>query len=201
MRQKQPVMLTQDPFQHNHYLLKRHTFRILGAAFDVLNSGGEKVFYGDLKRFRLKEDVTIFAGDHTTPLLSIKARSILDFSAAYDVVDVRTQEKVGVLRRKGMASTFVRDTWEILDAMDNPVGEIQEDSVVLAQVRRWLTELVPQTYHATLRGSKVMEMRQRFNPFVLNMDIDFTMDINHLLDRRLGIAATVIVAAIEGRQG
>jgi hypothetical protein len=32
------------------------------------------------------------------------------------------------------------------------------------------------------------------------MDLDFTMDAGRLLDRRLGIAAAILLAAVEGKE-
>ena len=46
----------------------------------------------------------------------------------------------------------------------------------------------------------VAEYRQRFNPFILKLDVDFSADGDGRLDKRLGIAAGVLLSAIEGRQ-
>jgi hypothetical protein len=46
----------------------------------------------------------------------------------------------------------------------------------------------------------VLCFRQRFNPFIAKIDLDFSMDTQGRLDRRLGIAAAVLLCAIEGRQ-
>jgi hypothetical protein len=46
----------------------------------------------------------------------------------------------------------------------------------------------------------VADLKQAFNPFSYQLNIDFSMDINKVLDRRLGIAAGVLLAAVEGRQ-
>ena len=60
--------------------------------------------------------------------LSIKARNVVDFSASYDVIDSKTGNKLGALRRKGWAS-ILRDSWEVLDADDVVIGKIEEDSM------------------------------------------------------------------------
>ncbi|NIA15532.1 MAG: hypothetical protein GWP08_15830 [Nitrospiraceae bacterium] len=57
-----------------------------------------------------------------TELLCIQARSILDFSAAYDVVDSTTGEKAGALKRKGLKS-ILRDAWIIMDADDREYAQ------------------------------------------------------------------------------
>ena len=48
--------------------------------------------------------------------------------------------------------------------------------------------------------SKQKAFKQNFNPFVLKIKLDYSMDRNRLLDRRLGIAGAVLLCAIEGRQ-
>jgi hypothetical protein len=46
----------------------------------------------------------------------------------------------------------------------------------------------------------VADLRQNFNPFSYQLNVDFSMDVNKLLDRRLGLAAGILLAAVEGRQ-
>ena len=54
--------------------------------------------------------------------------------------------KIGVLRRRGLKS-LLKDEWEILNAADQQIGTVQEDSWLMATLRRFLTNLIPQTYH------------------------------------------------------
>ena len=63
-----------------------------------------------------------------------------------------------------------------------------------------LTNLIPQTYHGTISGTQVLEFRQNMNPFALRMSLAFSPDTTTPLDRRLGIAAAVLIGAIEGKQ-
>jgi hypothetical protein len=135
----------------------------------------------------------------TTQILQISARGVLDFGMTYDVIDVIANQKVGALRRKGMAS-ILRDEWHILDVNDQQIGTILEDSMGMALLRRFLSNLIPQTFNGDIQGRHVMVFKQRFNPFVAKIDIDFTGDTEGWLDRRLGVAAAVMLAAIEGRQ-
>ena len=132
-------------------------------------------------------------------VLSIQARNIIDFSAAYDVIDSATGTKVGVLKRKGLKS-IIQDEWIIMDANNQEIGLIQEDSTVLALIRRFLTNLIPQKYHGQVGGQQVCIFKQNFNPFVMKINLDYSMDTQGLLDRRLGIAGAVLLCAIEGRQ-
>lgn len=187
-------------FTHPTYTVRRQIFKLLGAAFHIYDPNGNVAFYSKQKAFKLKEDIRVYTGeDMRNEILTIKAKNIIDFSAAYDIFDPTTQTKVGVLKRKGMKS-ILKDEWIIMDANEKQIGLIQEDSMMLALVRRFLTNLVPQSFDGTINGQKVCHFKQNFNPFVTKITLDFSMDINNLLDRRLGIAAAVLLCAIEGKQ-
>jgi len=159
------------------------------------------VLFSEQKMFRLREDIRVYSDESKMQeVLTTKARQIIDFSAAYDVMDSLTGEKVGVLRRKGWRS-MLRDEWEVLDANDQVRGMLFEDSVGLAMLRRFLLgSLLPQNYDITLGEVRVGDLRQRFNLFRYELDLDFNMDPLRTLDRRLGIAAGILLATVEGKQ-
>jgi uncharacterized protein YxjI len=187
-------------FQFNQYLLKRQVFALTGKLRFYAPSG-ELALFSEQKMFKLREDIRLYSDESKSQeVLAIKARQIIDFSAAYDVFDPASGQKVGALRRKGLKS-ILRDEWEVLDAADNPVGLLFEDNMNLALLRRLLLgSLLPQNYDITLGSQRVADLKQRFNLFRYEMDIDFSMDAARQFDRRLGIAAAVLVAIIEGRQ-
>ena len=173
---------------------------MFGAEFKIFDPDGKVAFFSKQKAFKLREDIRIYTGkDMGTEVLTILARKIIDFSSAYDVVDPAGNVKVGALKRKGMKS-IVRDEWIIMDANDKEIGSIQEDSMLLALIRRLLTTLIPQKYHGTIGGKMVCLFKQNFNPFVMKIKLDYSMDAEGLLDRRLGIAGAILLCAIEGKQ-
>ena len=186
-------------FDFNQYVLKRQ-FLALGGKFRVYAPNEQLVLYVEQKLFKLREDIRVYSDEtRSQEVLTIKARQIIDFSAAYDVVDSATNQKVGALRRKGLAS-MLRDEWEILDVNDNVVGKLFEDSMGMALLRRFLASLIPQNYDLLIGETRVADYRQNFNPFTYALNIDFSMDAGRQLDRRLGLAASILLAAIEGRQ-
>ena len=186
-------------FNHNHYLLKRQFFKLLGQNFRIFDPQGNQILFSHQKAFKLREDIRVYGDEaKTVELLSIKARQIIDFSAAYDVVDATNGEKVGALKRKGWSS-IIRDRWIVMDKEDREIGTIEEDQVWLALIRRFLTNLIPQNYDLVMNGQKAVDLKQRFNPFVYHLDIDFGV-MQPIIDRRLGLAAGILLAAIEGRQ-
>jgi hypothetical protein len=190
-----------ERFSSSRYVLVRQFFKLIGANFRVFDENGRLVLFSNQKAFRLKEDIRVYSDESKTEqILHLQAKNILDFSAAYDVYFTPTGEKVGALKRKGWKS-LMRDEWILMDANDSEIGRIQEDSTAWALVRRFLTALVPQQFHVELAGRRVLELHQRFNPFIYKLEIHYLPAAHGLLDRRLGIAAAVLIAAIEGRQG
>ena len=187
-------------FSWSNYLLKRQVFALTGKL-RFYNPNGELVLYVEQKMFRLREDIRVFGDESKTQeLLLIQARNIIDFSAAYDVIEAYNNQKVGALRRKGLHS-MLRDEWEVLDAGDQPIGMLFEDSVGQALLCRFLLgSFLPQNYDITLGDERVADLRQKFNPFAYQMILDFSMDTANKLDRRLGIAAGALLAIIEGKQ-
>ena len=187
-------------FQHPRYLLKRQAIALTGKL-RFYDPNGTQVMFSEQKMFRLREDIRVYSDESKAQeVLSIKARNIMDFSASYDVVDTALNQKVGVLRCKGLRS-LLRDEWEILDANDRMVGLLFEDNIGLALLRRLLLgSLLPQNYDMTFGETRVGDLRQNFNPFRYELNLDFSMDVSRLLDRRLGIAAGILLAAVEGKE-
>jgi uncharacterized protein YxjI len=185
------------------FLVRRKVLKIFGGAFHVYDSAGNVVLYSKMKAFRLKEDVRLYTGeDMTQEVLTIQARSIIDFGATYDVIDSAQRVKVGALRRKGMKS-LVRDEWLILDADDREMGMIQEESAMLGMARRLIEAaafLFPQKYLVTMGGRPVAEFKQTFNPIVYKLQVNVFPEGAAMLDRRLALAAAIMMAAVEGKQ-
>lgn len=187
-------VLTQDT-----YRIRRKFLRLFGNEFRVLDAAGDQVLFSKQKAFKLREDIRVWTGDDMqTEVLWIHARQIVDFSAAYDVVDSTTGQKVGAFKRKGLKSV-VRDEWILMDANDQEIGLFQEDSIGMAILRRFIN-IIPQKFHMQVGNAHVANLRQNWNPFVVTVTVDFTPDTQRLLDRRLGVAMAILHSAIEGRQ-
>ena len=188
------------PFQYSKYTLKRQVLALSGK-FRLYDDSGELVLYSQQKMFKLKEDIRVFSDETMVrEVLSIHARQMIDFAAAYDVIDSVSGQKVGALRRKGFRS-MIRDEWEILDAGDQIIGILREDSPLKSLLRRLLLgSLLPQSYDLLIDEHKVAEFRQQFKFIGYILDLEFSKDNAHVIDRRLGIAAAILLATIEGKQ-
>jgi len=190
-----------DRFQYQTYVIRRKVLKLVGGAFHVYDPQGQVIFFSELKAFKLKEDIRLYSGeDKREELLTIKARKIIDIASTYDVVDATNGQKVGALKRRGLKSVL-RDEWAILDATDREIGKIQEESMFVALLRRFLSNLIPQHFKAEMNGTQVASYDQNFNPFVLKLTVDLSRDKAKKFDRRLALAAGILLCAIEGRQG
>ena len=181
------------------FTIRRKVFTLFGAKFHVYNAEGHLLGFCKQKAFKLKEDIRFYSDETMTDeRLIIRARSMIDFSAAYDVVDGTNQERVGVLQRKGFQSMF-RDEWNVMDESEILVGVIREDSALKAMARRMLSNLIPQEFHLTVpSGDKIAEFKTHFNPFVRRMTVTIAPDCP--CNPLLVIAAGILLVAVEGRQ-
>ncbi|MCB1138475.1 MAG: hypothetical protein KDK23_06935 [Leptospiraceae bacterium] len=188
-----------DRYSLDHYYCKMKFWKLFGNEIRIFDGSRQNLLlFVKQKAFKLKESITIYGDESKSEeLMRINARSVIDFGASYDVDDAKTGQRIGTLRRKGLKS-ILRDSWLILDASENEIGTIQEDSMALAMVRRLLSNLVPQTFSVTVNGQEAAEFKQTFNPFVPQVNIHFAQGSS--MDKRLGLAAAVLLQVIEGRQ-
>jgi uncharacterized protein YxjI len=186
------------------YTIRRKVLKLFGASFHIYAPDGSVIGFCKQKAFKLKEDIRIYTDESmSTELLVIRARSIIDFSATYDVL-MPSGESLGSFRRAGLASTFVRDQWQAFDPAGRQIAELAEVGSFLAFARRFIdliALLSPQVFNLTTTdGREIASFRTHFNLFVYRLSISIKADDNQLDDLMI-LAAGCLIAAIEGRQG
>ena len=186
-------------FQQDSFLARQKIFS-LAPCFYFQDHMGNALAFLRKKIFTWKDEVRVFTDEtQSLELLRIKARKIIDWGTAFDVTDSINHQKVGVLKRRGWKSVL-RKEWTIMDALDQEIGMVREDSMLLAFVRRFITALIPQTYTFEIAGQQIGTAKQNWNLFAPKMNVDFSSDLGKRLDRRLAVAAVVLLMAVEGRQ-
>ena len=193
-----------DPrFNHQNYVITKKLLQAFGGTFYLYDPNENLVLWASQKAFKLKEDFRIYSDENKTQeLIRVGARSILDFSAAYDVFDSATGQKIGAFKRQGLKSSFVQDTWTLMDWNDAEIGLCQEDSAVMGVVRRFVgyaNLLMPQRYDIIVGGQQIATFQQGRNPWSSRMEITFNLP-NPAYDRRLVLALAMLLSAIEGKQ-
>ena len=186
-------------FNQSTYIFRKKVFKLFGGSFKVFDNEGRVVFYSEQKAFRLKEDFRVYSDDtKKEELLTIKTPQILDFSSTYHVADSATGEQVGALKRKGFKS-LISDEWIFLTNDLKEIGKMKEKNIGGALLSRFIN-LVPQNYIIVdSEEREVAAIKQFFNPFVLKYQLTFT-NSSQKLDKRLILAAGILLCSIEGRQ-
>ncbi len=180
--------------------IERKAFAKIGMELFVYDKSGNLVLFVKQKGFKLKEDIRVYSDESKSEeRMSIQARKAMDFNAAFDVIDTASGEKIGGMRRKGWSS-MMQDEWQILDANDGQIGSIHEDTMAMAMVRRFLTNLIPQAFEFKVGGETVADLKQQFNPFVLKADFALRPEAAGKIDPRLAVAGVVMLMVMEGRQ-
>lgn len=191
---------------------RRKFFRIFGAEIDITDPATEKlVGFIEVKAWKLREDVRIYSDkSKSKELLRIHARNVIDFSSTYDVFDSSSDKLLFSLRRKGLRSTFVRDHWDLLDASEQPIGDVQETSSGLALVRRY-TDVIPfvggfidlamsfwpLTYTISdSAGATAAQLTHQRNPLVVKFNLDQTGSTAKL-DSLVSVVATALLAVVD----
>src|SRR5215472_11974196 len=186
-------------FQQDTFAVRQKIFA-LAPCFYIDDHMGNALAFLRKKVFTWKDEIRVFTDEtQSMELLHIKARKIIDWGTAFDVTDSINHQKVGVLKRRGWKSVM-RKEWIIMDALDQEIGRIQEDSMMLALVRRFVLAFIPQTYSFEIAGQPVGTAEQNWNVFAPKMRVDFSSDPGKRLDRRLAVASVVLLMAVEGRQ-
>ena len=185
------------------YVIRRKVLKLFGAAFHIFNPAGAVVGYCKQKAFKLKEDIRVYTDESCTrEFIVIKARSMIDFGATYDVT-LGDGTSLGSLRRKGLTSTFLRDQWMVFNGAGQHIANLREDGGWMAFARRYIdyvSLLSPQKFTlAKADGTEVAKYRQHFNLFVYRLSVAALRD-DPEIDDLVILAAGCVIAAIEGRQ-
>jgi hypothetical protein len=183
-------------FQQDFFVARRKIFSFAPKLY-LWDRAGYTLAFVRMKFFALRDDVRVFTDEtQSFELLRIKGRNIIDFGAAFDVMDSLNGQKVGVLKRRGWKS-LLRAEWDILDAFDQEIGNIREESALLAAVRRLIFRFIPQNFTFEVGGQIVGTAKQSWNLFAPTMTADFTTDPGKRLDRRLVVAAIMLLMSVE----
>ena len=108
----------------------------------VTDASGGEICFVKQKAFRLKESVALFRdSSQQTPLGSIEANKVIDWSARYTFTDANGRA-FGAVGRRGMKSLF-RAHYDIFtDSASDAVGmTIQEESVMMRLLDSFVSQI------------------------------------------------------------
>jgi uncharacterized protein YxjI len=177
-----------NPFSHATYSIKRPFFTFLGRTFKVFDPTGNMCLYVKLPVFKLKQEWNVYADESQQQmLLLVKAREMIAMNPTSDVFDAQTNQKLGAFRSHGLKS-IIHDTWDILDASDQVIGKMTEDSN--GMLRRFIPLLLGK-WHADLGGQEVFQVKQVFRFFTKEFTLDASM-AQGKIDPRMAMAGALL---------
>jgi uncharacterized protein YxjI len=202
-----------DPNAHDRFQLQQKIrLAINQYEFFVENedgSAGESICFVEQKRFKFKEDIRFYTNaQKTQELMRIKARQRFDPRATYDVTD-DVGGKIGAIQ-KVFGASLLRSTYLILGPDGQEVATATEKSMPIAVTRRAVgfipyvdnvANWLPIPYHFVfLHGDQVIGENTRQTFKIRDVyHIDMRADTGHILDRRLVLALSVGMDALQAR--
>lgn len=186
--------------QAQQRLLVKQRIRLMVNQYEVLAAGpdgseGGLVAFAQQKRMAFKEQVTLYTDDtKQRPVLSFKARQVMDLGATYDVTGA-DGSVIGNFR-KDWKQSLLRSTWHV-EQPGLGVATGQERSMPVAILRRFVDSLswLPYHFEFAIGGQQAFSVEKKWglrDKYVVSIH-------NPQLDRRLVIAMAVALDALQGR--
>jgi len=189
-------------FSQTRYVIRQQGLSIGGKyqICDLLN--GEPLLYVEEKTKWLPPSTSVHVYlDEKKKQEVLTLKDSQSEEVEMDVIDAESGEKIGGI---GIAandlSDFVKDAWCLTAADDQPIGKVFEKSTGQAVLRELLSNELPQQLDLTVGETLVGEFRQKVKMVGYELEVDFSLDTAHSLDRRLGLAAAIYVALHHGRE-
>ena len=188
--------LSTEAFTSPTFTIKRPWLSMLGRKFHVYGQDGQLVMFVKHPLLKLKTEFHIYTDEaQTRAVATIKARQAIALNIVYDVTEPETGRRLGALQRRGLKS-IVRDTWEILDDTDRPVGQVQETG---AAILRRLLKFLTGKWEMQLDGMPVARIRELFRFFIKEYALDLTPGLGKI-DPRFAIAAALLALMAESQR-
>lgn len=191
----------QQVFRGNEFRVDRK-FLSLIYSYYVYDGAGRLIAYSTMKPFRLKEDIRIYSDESKSyELMSIQQEQILDITGTFNVFDSQSRQFLGTLKRSFLRS-FIQDQWLMLNAYKQQIGQITEDSLTMALVRRLIPygNLIPNVQFINYMGHDMGIIAEKFRVIGNEYTMSLMPGTDHILDRRLAIACLIMMAQFENNR-
>ncbi len=190
--------------ESDSYMIRQKVLKLLGEEFHIYSDDSMQnmIGYSKQKALKLKEDIRVYSDEQkTVELLRIKQSGMLDFKGNFEIIDGPSGQNIASIKRKALMS-IGKDSYKVIDTKGREVGEITEDSLGLALVRRFVpfaTYLMPQKFVMKIGGaSGKVVYSQTMNPMVHKLMVSGVSSSG--IDPRIAAAGAILLIAIEGKQ-
>jgi hypothetical protein len=185
-------------FSFSNYVIKPQGLSI-GGKYRAYNPQNEPVLFIEQK-VQWKAPVTtyhVYADDRKSQeVLTILDGGHPDFINYFEVIDVPTGGKLGGIGVDW--SHFFEDAWGIADPQGAILARVREKSTGRAILHDLTEGALPQILNIVVGDRPVAELRQKSVLLGHHLLVDFSPDTSGSLDRRLGLAAAIVIAVHQG---
>ncbi len=181
----------------------------IGTRVRVVDAAGRQVAYVRKKKFKLKEDVRVYADENQRDLLfRIKADRVVDFGASY-AISGPDGRPLGAVKQRGMRSLW-KSTYEVSDPLGKGIAVIHEENPFV-KVLDSLAEAIPfaetlgglffnPAYLVDLRGESVLRMKKERSVFESRFRLDRLGDFSEE-EEELLLASLIMTLLLERDRG
>jgi hypothetical protein len=170
-------------------------------------SAGEPLAYVEQKRLKIREQIDFFTDEtKQVPLLRLQARKVFEFRGMTDVL-IPSGQVIGTLK-KNFGQSLLRSSWTILAPDGQPVATAQESNLFLALLRRiWgalpyvgdVPFFIPFHFDIAYPDGRPIGRYRRIPALRDRYVLDLSGDPQRWLDRRVALAFTVALDALQDR--
>lgn len=193
--------------------LVQQIFRPIGNEYRISipapgsKEEGEPLLFVKQKKMSIREDIRFrLDPDRDEHLFMIKSKTVFEFAGRHDVLD-DAGAVIGALE-KSFAKSLLRSHWVVRDAAGQELVTAQEQSLVIAIVRRfagylpvagsWLLDYLPFNFTLEHEGSEA----GRYSRVIGSFRDKYVLELRDGLtgaDRRLVLAFAVALDALQDR--
>jgi uncharacterized protein YxjI len=181
----------------NQYRIRQKVIALAQQYF-IEDGQGRPLAYSKQKMLVLKEQIRVFSDEsQRQELFRIQQENLMDAWGTFAVTDSTTNIPVGFFKRNYLESGLIRDSWQLMNAHRQVIGEIGE-STGGGLMRRLVPggNLVPQHIYVKLGGATIAEISQEFKIIGDIWNIHGT-NLPPNFDRRVLISMALLMGMIE----
>jgi uncharacterized protein YxjI len=190
-------------FGLDKYLLNQKTFQ-LKEKYYVLDEQLNKLLFVEREFLKLAASIHFFTDEtKSRPVMSLIKKGGLaglgDFQAEFTLT-MADGQVIGIFKRQGLMSSFLRRTWDILRPDGSPWAMAQEDSLFMALLRRYgpLGEWFRTNFNIVVGDHQIGTFNRKFT-ITDKYVMDLSGDLQRSFDRRMAVALAVLLDASEQR--
>jgi hypothetical protein len=195
------------------YLYVQQKFAPVANKYEISTLGqdgkspGQLVAYVQQKRLKIREQIDFFTDQSKQfPLLRLQSRKVFEFRGVTDVI-VPSGQVIGSFKKE-FGKSLLRSSWQILAPNGQVVATAQESNMVIAILRRiWgalpyvgdIPFFIPFHFDIAYPDGRQIGRYRRIAALRDRYVLDLSGDPQRWLDRRLALAFTVALDALQDR--